>query len=388
MSENQQSSDSRKVAETAAPRAVATPLRFVEIDGMRGLGASFVILGHINVQMLFWVWMFMDMFFVISSFLITRIVLKQVTNLKGLIAFWGRRIERIWPLYILTVWVLLLIALVINQISPGRFDIMLFWRFFTFSQFTDYLFADFTDEKYAYFAGHLWSLSVEEQFYILLPMLLLLLRFTPRPVWMIALLAAIPFAVWQRALHPHTVIITSHIDAFALGSLMAIGLQWMDERREWVTRVLWLGLAVGFLWFMPYVLRGYQAYFAGLKTPDYEAWPATAGILMASCWVGLLALRRQSAWLAALRWPPLVYTGVISYALYLVHYPVVRLFDKVAAPLAAKLGLPEPHPLLTAAVTLVACFLLAHVLYKFIDQRLQAGRRGAVRAVPVELAAR
>ncbi len=383
MSEHQTGLDHSNTAEAPLPRAGTTSVRFVEIDGMRGLGASFVIAGHINTQALFWVWMFMDMFFVISSFLITRIVLKQVTNVGGMIAFWGRRIERIWPLYILTVWLLLLLALAMNYLTNAQFDISLFWRFFTFSQNSDLLFDNITDEKYPYFTIHLWSLSVEEQFYILLPLLLLPLRFTPRPVWLLVLLSAIPFAIYQRVLHPQMWIITSHIDAFALGSLMAIAFQWMEARKKSVSGVLVAGSVIGLLGFLPYIVAGYQTYLAGVKAPGYEPWSATAGVLMATCWIGLLALHRQRAWLGFLRWPPLVYTGVISYALYLVHYPVVRIFENAAAPLAARMGLSAPHPVVVAGITLVTCFVLAHLLYKFIDQRLQLGRRGPSRAVPM-----
>lgn len=364
------------VTEPAAPARSAPvrgqAVRFIEIDGMRGLGATLVILGHINYQRLFWVWVFMDMFFVVSSFLITRIVMRQVTGMKGLLAFWGRRVERIWPLYLLTVWALLVLTLAINWISTGRqFDISLFWRFFTFSQFSDYLFDSVSDEPYPYFTGHLWSLSVEEQFYILLPILLLLLRNTPRWLWMTVLLAAIPFAVWQRALHPYTVIITSHIDAFALGSLMAIGLEWMQDNRKLANRALWVGFIVGLVGFLPYVVEGYQAWILRGEERHYEAWPATAGILMASCWIALLAINRGASWLKLLCWQPLVYAGVISYALYLAHYPVVRFMPKLAPALAAKLGLPPLPGPVEAALTITICFLLGHVLYKFIDQRLQ-----------------
>lgn len=363
--------------EAAAPARSAPvrgeAVRFIEIDGMRGLGATIVILGHINVQRLFWVWFLMDLFFVISSFLITRIVMRQVTGVKGLIAFWGRRVERIWPLYLLTVWTLMLVALGINLISTGRqFDLTLFWRFFTFSQFSDYLYDSVTDENYPYFTGHLWSLSVEEQFYILLPILLLLLRQTPRLVWMTVLLAAIPLAVWQRALHPYTVIITSHIDAFALGSLMAIGLEWMQDNKQAVNRVLWVGLAIGVAWFLPYIVEGYIAWFSRGEERHYEAWPATAGVLMSACWIGLLAINRGASWLKWMRWEPMVYTGIISYALYLAHYPIVRFMPKLAPAAASKLGLPPLPGPIEGAITLAICFLVGHVLYKFIDQQLQA----------------
>lgn len=365
---------------------VSKSVRFTEIDGMRGLGASFVVFGHINIHPLFWVWTFMDMFFVISSFLITRIVLKQVVSFRGMVSFWGRRIERIWPLYVLIVWLSLVVAFAINFISSSQqFDLTVFWRFFTFSQFTDYLFHDFSADQYPYFTRHLWSLSVEEQFYILLPVMLLALRYMPRIIWMSVLLAVIPLAVWQRAVNANMWIITSHLDAFALGTLLAIGLQQLQDHRRLSNALLGIGFLVGLLWFLPYLIDGYRAYFAGAETPEYQAWPATAGVLAVSCCIGLLALNREARWLSFLRWPPLVYAGVISYGLYLVHYPIVRLAPKLVPPLLEKMGVSEPHPMLMTLITVAVCFGAAHVLYKFIDQRLQAGRGGAARAVPVPM---
>lgn len=360
---------------TTAPKRSA-PIRFFEIDGMRGFGATMVILAHMNAKPLFWAWVFMDMFFVVSSLLITRIVIKQVVNLRGLLAFWGRRIERIWPLYLLTVWALLLLSLALSPANPDRaYQIEQFWRFFTFSQYSELLYTDSPMYRDIYFIRHLWSLAVEEQFYILLPILVLALRYLPRALWIVLLLATIPLAVHERLVNTHMVLISNHIDAFALGSLMALGMSWMEANKarvNWLLGVLFLAGLAGFL---PYVFENYRASVAGLEIDKYEPWAATAGIYMAVAWISLLAINRNAQILAPLRWPPLVYLGVISYPLYLVHFPITSLFPKYLPALFAKLGLAQTPFLLVQAAMLFTSVLLAHILYKLIDQRLQAGRK-------------
>lgn len=360
---------------TAAPLRTA-PIRFFEIDGMRGLGASMVILAHMNAKPLFWAWMFMDMFFVISSLLITRIVIKQAVNFRGLLSFWGRRVERIWPLYLLTVWVLFLLAIALNpQSAEKAYQLEQFWRFFSFSQYSELLYSDSPMYKDIYFIRHLWSLAVEEQFYILLPILVLALRYLPRWIWLTLLLLALPLGIHQRLVNTHMVLISNHIDAFALGSLMALGMPWMEANRARVNWLLGALFVAGLAGFLPYVFENYAASAAGLEIDKYEPWAATAGVYMSCAWISILAINRQARGLAPLRWPPLVYLGVISYPLYLVHFPITSLFPKLVPKLLAKIGLSDPPALLVSAIILASCLVLAHLLYKLIDQRLQAGRK-------------
>jgi peptidoglycan/LPS O-acetylase OafA/YrhL len=184
-----------------------------------------------------------QLFFVLSGFLITDILLRMKEKLKGkefFSKFYGRRFLRIFPLYyfyllLVTGIMLLLPALKINPLSSelgGRF-----WKQIGYAVFYVY---DFFHASAAFegtrFFTHLWSLSVEEQFYILWPLLIFL---TPRQRFKGLCLAAIGLApllrliislIYRNHLFPFllndpqlavSVLPFSQVDAFAMGAYLS-----------------------------------------------------------------------------------------------------------------------------------------------------------------------
>jgi len=198
----------------------------------------------------------------------------------------------------------------------------------------------------------------------------------PRWAWMIVLLSTIPFSIHQRLLNPELAIITSHVDAFGIGALLGIGVQWLEQRRRIANPLLMVCVIVGFAYFLPQVIDNYRAGYVDTKTLGYAAWMATAGVFMAAGWIGLLAINREAPLLSWLRWPPLVHLGVISYPLYLVHFPIVCLFPKLVYKMTNGLGLPMPPAFVVQSIIVLICLGLAQGLYQKIDKRLQAGRTG------------
>lgn len=361
-------------AQKPTPPARTAPLRFAELDGLRGLGASIVVICHINPNPWFWAWILMDLFFVMSAFLLTRIVLKQVTGIHGLTAFWGRRIERIWPLYLLTVWVLMLLAIALNALHIGPYtEVQQFWRFFTFSQNTEWLYGNNLMYPYASFAVHLWSLAIEEQFYIALPVAVLLLRKRSPWLWLPLLLALIPLGIGAKLYNSHMVLITSHIDAFAWGVLLALGQEWLERHRRFANRAL-IGLfLLGLVGFTPYLAENIPLSLEGKAHIDFQPWPATWGVLMTASLVGFLAINRGMRAMALFRWRPLIYLGTVSYPLYLVHFPIINLFSHYLPGVLRRIGIPPETPLLLPALMLFTTLAITHLLYIGLDRHLQAG---------------
>ena len=357
-------------------------VRFTELDSLRGIATLVIVCAHIEMRPLFWSWSLMDMFFVLSSFLLTRIVFNKCSDFAGVVAFYGRRIERIWPLYFLTVSVLFVITIVTNhQHGFAAFDVTVFARYYTFSQYSEMLFYPVTGYDYISYARHLWSLAIEEQFYVLLPLAILLLRQTPVAVWLTFLLAITLASIALRAANPNMYVLTSHGDAFALGSLMALTFGRMSAQTVWATRVLLCIAAISLMCFLPYLLDGYRSLLQGGAVPGYEATAATASTLFWTAAIGLLALQRGASSLGMMRSPVFVHVGRLSYALYLVHYPVLRLMAK---PLAEKI--PGLTLLTAELLCLPLIWLLAEVLYRTIDRPLQERKasnlRGGVTAKP------
>jgi peptidoglycan/LPS O-acetylase OafA/YrhL len=356
------------------PQPRKPPLRFTELDGLRGLCAGVIVLAHIHPNDWFWAWILMDLFFVMSAFLLTRIVLKQVTSIHGLTAFWARRIERIWPLYMLTVWVLMLLAMALNALHVGpHTELQQFWRFFTFSQNSEWLYDNTLMYPYATFAVHLWSLAIEEQFYIALPIAVLLLRKSSPRLWLPLLLALIPLGTVAKLDNNHMVIITSHIDAFAWGVLLALGQDWLERHRRLTNRLL-LGLFVlGLVGFTPYLAHNIPLGLKGQAHIEFQPWPATWGVLMTTSLVAFLAINRGIPALSLFRWRPLIYLGTVSYPLYLVHFPIINLFSKYLPPVLRRIGVSPEIPLLLPALMLITTLTVTHLLYIGLDRHLQAG---------------
>lgn len=364
------------VGRTSAASASPERGRFLELDGLRGVATLLIVWTHIDQRPLFWAWSLMDMFFVLSSFLLTRIVFKKCTDFSGVVAFYGRRIERIWPLYFLTVSVLFAVTFAINQHRGiEALDLTVFARLYTFSQYSEMMFHPVAGHEYIYYARHLWSLAIEEQFYVLLPLAILLLRRTPTAVALAVLLAVVGASIYQRAVNPNMYVLTSHADAFALGSLMAVSFNRISEHALLASRIL-LGIAaISLILFLPYILTGYSSVLTGGVMPEYEAGAATASTMFWAAAIGLLALHRGVSRLSFMRCSAFVHMGRLSYALYLVHFPILRLLAK---PLAAEF--PGLTLLTAQLLCLPLIWLLAELLYRTIDRPLQERRPSNLRS--------
>lgn len=345
--------------------------RFIELDGLRGVATALVVCAHINFSPFFWAWMLMDMFFVMSSFLLGRIALKKVWTRRDIVAFYRRRIERIWPLYFIVVWVVFLATLALNSIEP-QYDIRAFWRYFTFSHYSEFNFAAESSFTLIPHLHHLWSIAIEEQFYILLPWFIFLLRRLPPPAWLAVLALVAAVGITQRAEHSNMLVLSNHLDAFVLGGVLAAAVPLMGANLR-LTNLLTGGMiVVGLAVFLPYTVQGYVDYLAGRGAPGFSPWPATAAIILWGGVIGHFAAHGGARHLAAIRWAPFVYLGRLSYALYLVHYPIFRLLPKGLAWLSGATGLPAPGKPVTAVLALGLSLGIAHLLYELVDRQLQS----------------
>ena len=111
-------------------------IRFPELDGYRGLGAILVMMGHTRAHELFWAVTLLDMFFVVSGFMIGRMVIMRVRHPRDMLAFFRRRIERLWPLYMVVILGIFFMDWMLSVMVPGsHFTAESLWRYLTFSQY-------------------------------------------------------------------------------------------------------------------------------------------------------------------------------------------------------------------------------------------------------------
>src|SRR5687767_573593 len=161
---------------------------YTGLDGLRGL-AILLILGYHNfsfVPVFKHAWLGVDLFFALSGFLITDILLKSRKSENYLRNFYARRVLRIFPLYYLSLFIFfaLLPDSMLLPESSGYYDANKHW-FWVYLQ--NWLFIFKTPDPTT-FLNHYWSLAVEEQFYIIWPFLLLVV---PDTKYLIRLLVTV-----------------------------------------------------------------------------------------------------------------------------------------------------------------------------------------------------
>jgi peptidoglycan/LPS O-acetylase OafA/YrhL len=348
-----------------------------DIDGLRAIAVLLVIGFHAFPDLVGGGYVGVDVFFVISGFLITTLLLQSLEQKRFSFAeFYGRRIRRIFPALIPVLaaslaagWLLLL---------PREFD-SLGLNTLGGAAFFSNLVALHETSYFGLAAGekpllHLWSLGIEEQFYIAWPVLLLL-AFSRR-LSLIALAAALLVGsfVWN-------VLVAGSAADFYLpvtrawelmaGAIIAVA----ARRNEGVGFRIHTSMhreahaVVGLLLIVAGVIAANKN--AG-AFPGWWALLPTAGTA--------LVVTADGAWInrRILSHAALVETGLISYPLYLWHWPLLSFTNFVA---------PQPSWLVRAAAVLGAG-VLAWLTYRFIEQPIRTGnyRAGKIAGLCVAMA--
>jgi peptidoglycan/LPS O-acetylase OafA/YrhL len=363
-------------AETTAAGPRGT--RFGGLDGLRAIAVIVVIIYHLGSGILPGGFIGVDVFFVISGFLITALLLRERerTGSVHLGRFWVRRARRLLPAIALLVivcctaaWMIggdLLIGLGLQALGAATFSSN--WLAIAAGQ-------SYFDESTPELLRNLWSLAVEEQFYLLWPLLLLLVVLLPRR-WMrvgVMLIAASASAVAMAVLFiPGDATrvyfgTDTHSFGLALGAALAFGAASVDRRARLARMVQALGwLAVAALLLSSVLLRddASATYIGGLPL-----------VAVLTAFAILAAVQPGSRLARALDARPMAWVGERSYGLYLWHWPVFVLTA------AATTGASPAARWLVAAVALVITVVAAQLSYVLVEQPVRRlGFRGALRA--------
>jgi peptidoglycan/LPS O-acetylase OafA/YrhL len=389
-------------APTGAPLSYpATPVvrrpatrrhRVLALDGLRGIGIAAVIAYHLNPSWLPGGYLGVDVFFVVSGFLITGILMDLFARPGSLGSklrdFWGRRVRRLVPaLAVLCVGVVIASAAFAHDAMPRlRADIpaalgfVANWRLL------------FHHDSYFELMGrpplllHLWSLGVEEQFYLVWPWVVLaLVSLAKRPARAIAVVASL--GALASALAMAILFVPGHdpsnvyYNTFTHSAGLMIGAALVAATRAWPGGHA-EGSSVVDLSATPVPARSRWAdvlgggALAGLAVllvvaADQATFSYRGGIFLASGLVGLAiwAALRAGAMARLLSCWPLRYLGTRSYSLYLWHWPVVVL---TRANLDVRFS---GAPLLLLRLVLMGA--LAEGSYRFVEQPFRTGRAQA-----------
>jgi len=309
--------------------------RVAGIDGLRAVAVIAVVLFHARVVGLELGWAGVELFFVISGFLITRILLELRPNPRYLQIFYARRALRILPVYYFVVLVSVILAIGAGTpLSSLNLPFYVVYIQNYFPQIPTGMAGGIP------LTSHTWTLAVEEQFYWIWPLIVLI--FGPRSLRAIVIGCVIGAPIARLAIllatgNPYTVVATlpAQVDALGVGAALAFaerdGLEPRVGRRIAVIALAGGGLLLAML----VVTGGGLASFDDTRT--WGASPVNALLLsaFAALFGGIVAFTvfGRGRALSFLDWGPLVHLGRISYGLY-IYNPIALLLASLGFSLA------------------------------------------------------
>jgi peptidoglycan/LPS O-acetylase OafA/YrhL len=354
-------------------------MRILELDGLRGIAVLAVITEHY----LSWLpqigsengWLGVDLFFILSGFLITSILLNLREKEHYFSVFYKRRALRIFPPYYLGILVYLGASLLVGK--PGTWNLWMQYIFYYTSLYVGQPHILTTNaETHAMLIPVqlglvvLWSLSVEELYYTFWAPIVRYTSHRGFTLLLAAMIVTAPLLRWwlHTPLFPETYTFYCRMDALGFGSVLAL---LMRARRErpllWKNRdKLFDGVTIA----MTMATVAFWTYLHGDRS---KVLLTTVGLLMADVSLALIAfaiLRKSGStawWMRALRASWLRSIGMVSYSLYLFHYPLYNLVhDWVGT-----WGLSRHGAAITQTlVSVVVSFAVAYGLWYGMESRI------------------
>lgn len=335
--------------------ALQNEARIVELDAIRGIAAAMVLITHLPRG--FWFGETgVDLFFVLSGFLITGIILRNCRRPDFLRVFYFRRALRIFPIYYLVFFGMVLINSVRRH--PGPIDGLAYYL--TYFQNVPLYWGGETPPLDLP-AGHTWTLAIEEQFYLIWPALLIATggrRVAPLCGFLVFCSLILRYLGLDR------VTLLGHMDGLAMGGLLAaVEIHFGARARIGLNRIYAFLMLAGF--------AGYAALWRDLSAGGYtgkDMVKSNGGILLVSvAYLGLIGLVQSGATkgrlASILRSRILIQLGIISYGLYLYHWPIYSYLDMIV-----KFELKQGDPWWLDLMKVAASLTVAVLSWKLIEK--------------------
>ena len=352
------------------------------LDGLRAIAIILVFLFHANLVGMGWSGVLL--FFVLSGFLITGILIDMKETLPAkayFIKFYGRRFLRIFPLYYFYLFLMLGLAFWLYSSGYRANKMLEFFRQFPYA--LTYVYDFFCASKWfqeSFFINHFWSLSVEEQFYIVWPLLILLTPKTAyKKLFIGAIIAGPIFRIALFYLYSHHTfsflypepaagiysLPFSHIDAFGFGALIS---QYRIPKARLQFWILLIALPViGFS--TQYFFTGDMGSLSsfGFPFPIANGFKQIWGYSLLNYFfaVTIYAVAREGLfnYFLDLNW--MKYLGKISYGMYVYHYVMFFFAGRIGDLIPLTYDQVQViKPILAFAATLLA----ASLSFKYIEK--------------------
>lgn len=294
-----------------------------DIDGLRAVAVLLVIFAHVKISYLAGGFIGVDVFFVISGFLITSIIKKELDQgTFSFIDFYMRRVRRILPALVFLIGGTIALSIVI--LLPS--DLIVFAQS-VISGITAWSNIFFSNVSLGYWGkniavmplAHLWSLAVEEQFYFIWPATFFCLYFfVPKKylgkILLTIILLLFILSIYQTQTPKAYYRVTARAFELMLGVFVAIKKEHIISVTNRVPSIVISSLGLGLIALSTLLLK------EGAEFPGWNAlWPCLGAALL------IIPPTKHNIVVRWLESSPLVYIGKISYSLYLWHWPFIAL---------------------------------------------------------------
>ena len=355
-----------------------------DIDGLRAIAITSVIAYHAEFPGFSGGFVGVNIFFVISGFLITSLLFNEAaaSGRVNLGAFYARRVRRLMPAGLVVVAVTLLLGAIVlppassEQLSLARTAIAFAYfgsNFFFFRTTGGY----FDAPSFSLPLLHTWSLAVEEQYYLIWPMIMLLVfHFSGaqhaegfmrrRSLWVLGVMFAASLALSVGTTRDHQsfafFLLPTRIWEFAIGGMVGLaGSAFYVRLRRWAEV-----LAVGGM-----ALIVYSVVVLDHSTP-FPGWAAIFPVLGSALLIAGMTADEDGIVRRILALKPMVFIGLLSYSWYLWHWPLLSLYR------IYNLGVQD---VAGNALIIILALVLAWLTYVLVENPIRVRRPGPFRSV-------
>lgn len=346
---------------------------YLGLDGLRAIAALIVVLFHLNAKIFFFGWIGVDLFFVLSGFLITNLIVQNLNSHNFIKNFYIRRSLRIFPLYFIVTVPILLFLLILNKTN-----IFEFLSYITYTQ----NFYEVNSRSYLPLLGHTWSLAIEEQFYLFYPFIFLIFKFDRnriRTLFSLILISVVfrfIFSFQGYSVYWQSTLLFSRMDSLLIGGLLVLLVEYYNfsrQRLNQIFNVIIILSTISLIFLYIYIgdyslinsIKSFGNY--GLETSHLSHLKFTLLSFIFVSIIGKISYStsdKSQKVILVLENQTFKYLGKISYGIYFYHWVILSIYIYLKK---SKYLNTDIHFIWDYVIVISLTIIMSHYSFKYLE---------------------